>query len=128
MLFRQVNAATPEAVVRNILKDSVPFFRFLYLKDSASTLSIDTVKAASLPLQFDATSDTVRMRLIANLRAVIVSYIVTNGLTGANERTRPMTLIVPFPNMSERTSSRPAVTIRARRRRRRSWPTPTGSR
>ena len=65
MLWRQVNAATPEAVVRNILKDSVPFFRFLYLKDSASTLSIDTVKAASLPLQFNATADTVRMRLIA---------------------------------------------------------------
>jgi prepilin-type N-terminal cleavage/methylation domain-containing protein len=99
VMWRQVNGATPEAVVRNILKDSVPFFRFLYLKDSASVLSIDTVKAASLPLQFNANADTVRMRLIANLRAVIVSYIVTNGLTGQNERTRPMNLIVPFPNM-----------------------------
>jgi len=99
VLWRQVNGATPEAVVRNILKDSVPFFRFLYLKDSASVLSIDTVKAASLPLQYNFSTDTVRLRLIANLRAVIVSYIVTNGLSGPSERTRPMNLIVPFPNM-----------------------------
>jgi len=99
VLYRQVNAATPEAVVRNILKDSVPFFRYLYLDDSASVVSIDTVPAAQLPLQFNQTTDTLRTRLLSNLRAVIVSYIVTNGMVGANERTRPMTLIVPFPNL-----------------------------
>jgi prepilin-type N-terminal cleavage/methylation domain-containing protein len=102
VLYRQVNGATPEAVVRNILQDSVPFFRYLYLDDSASTLSIDTIPASSLPLAYNQTTDTLKTRLIANLRAVIVSYIVTNGMVGQNERTRPMTLIVPFPNMQSR--------------------------
>jgi type II secretory pathway pseudopilin PulG len=99
VLYRQVNNGTPEAVVRNILKDTVPFFRFMYLKDSAYTLSIDTVKSTSLPLEFDLVSDTVRMRLLTNLRAVMVSYLVTNGMTGPSERTRPMMLIAPFPNL-----------------------------
>ena len=50
VLFRQVNNSPPEAVVRNILADTVPFFQFMYLKDSGSTLSIDTVPQAELPL------------------------------------------------------------------------------
>ena len=102
VLFRQVNNSPPEAVVRNILQDTVPFFQYMYLKDSANLKSIDTVKSGSLPLEFDFTSDTIKTRLITNLRAVIVSYIVTNGLTGPNERTRPMSLIAPFPNMDDR--------------------------
>jgi hypothetical protein len=102
VLFRQVNNSAPEAVVRNILQDTVPFFQYLYLKDSANLKSIDTVKSGSLPLEFDFTSDTVKTRLITNLRAVIVSYVVTNGLSGPAERTRPMSLIAPFPNMGDR--------------------------
>ena len=102
VLYRQVNNAAPEGVVRNILKDSVPFFQFMYLRDSSSHLSIDTVPAGSLPLEYDVVSDTVKNRMLANLRAVKVSYIVTNGLTGPNERTRPMSLIAPFPNMEDR--------------------------
>jgi hypothetical protein len=80
----------------------VPFFQYLYLSDSANLKSIDTVKSGNLPLEFDFTSDTTKTRLITNLRAVIVSYIVTNGLTGPAERTRPMSLIAPFPNMGDR--------------------------
>jgi prepilin-type N-terminal cleavage/methylation domain-containing protein len=102
VLFRQVNNSPPEAVVRNILQDTVPFFQYLYLSDSANLKSIDTVKSGNLPLEFDFTSDTTKTRLITNLRAVIVSYIVTNGLTGPAERTRPMSLIAPFPNMGDR--------------------------
>ena len=102
VLYRQVNNGTPEAVVRNILKDTLPFFRFMYLKDSAFALSIDTVKTATLPLEFDLVSDTVKMRLLSSIRSVLVSYIVTNGLTGTNERRRSMSLIAPFPNLRER--------------------------
>jgi hypothetical protein len=102
VLFRQVNNSPPEAVVRNILKDSVPFFQFMYLRDSASHLSIDTVPQGNMPLEYDVVTDTVKNQMLAGLRAVMVSYIVTNGLTGPNERTRPMSLIAPFPNMEDR--------------------------
>ena len=102
VLYRQVNNATPEAVVRNVLQDSVPFFRYLYLQDTSSTLSMDTVAAATLPLRYDFLTDLTKNHIRANLRAVIVTYIITNGLTGAAERTRPMSLIAPFPNMADR--------------------------
>jgi len=102
VLFRQVNNSPPEAVVRDILQDTVPFFQFMYLKDSSSTLSIGTVPPAELPLEYDVVSDTVKNQMLANLRAVLVSYIITNGLTGANERRRPMSLVAPFPNMEDR--------------------------
>jgi hypothetical protein len=102
VLFRQVNNSPPEAVVRNILQDTVPFFQFMYLRDSSSHLSIDTVPAASLPLEYDVVTDTVKNRMLANLRAVKVSYIITNGLSGTAERTRPMSLVAPFPNMEDR--------------------------
>ena len=102
VLFRQVNNSPPEAVVRNILQDSVPFFQFMYLKDSGSTLSIDTVPQSMLPLEYDVVTDTVKNAMLANLRAVLVSYIITNGLTGPNERRRPMALVAPFPNMEDR--------------------------
>lgn len=102
VLYRQVNDASPEAVVRNILQDTVPFFQYLYLNDSSASLSIDTVRSVSLPLVYDVVTDTAKDRILANLRAVMVSYIVTNGLTGPNERRRPMSLIAPFPNMEDR--------------------------
>jgi prepilin-type N-terminal cleavage/methylation domain-containing protein len=101
VLYRQVNDAAPEAVVRNILQDTVPFFRFMYLNDTSTSATMDTIAATSLPLTF-STTDTLSQRYISHLRAVIVSYLVTNGLTGAAERTRPMDLVAPFPNMSKR--------------------------
>jgi len=102
VLFRQVNNSPPEAVVRNILQDTVPFFQFMYLRDSSSHLSVDTVPASSMPLEYDVVSDTLKNRMLANLRAVRVSYVITNGLTGTAERTRPMSLVAPFPNMEDR--------------------------
>jgi type II secretory pathway pseudopilin PulG len=104
VLFRQVNDAQPEAVVRNILKDTVPFFRFLYLRDSSANLSIDTVTATQLPFDYVSTPNdtTGKAPMFKGLRAVIVSYIVTNGLTGPAERTRPLSLVAPFPNMANR--------------------------
>jgi len=116
VLLRQVNNSTPEAVVHNILKDSVPFFRYLYLRDSSSNLSIDTVDGSMLPLEYDVVTDTVKNRMLKSLRAVIVSYIVTNGLTGPAERTRPMTLVAPFPNMDDpqlKTCGNPPVSMSA---------------
>jgi len=102
VLYRQVNDAAPEGVVRNILRDSAPFFQFMYLRDSSSHLSIDTVPSSSLPLEYDVVSDTIKNYMLANLRAVRVSYIVTNGMSGTNERTRPFSVVAPFPNMEDR--------------------------
>jgi hypothetical protein len=82
----------------------VPFFRFLYLRDSSANLSIDTVTASQLPFDYVNTPNdtTGKAPMFKGLRAVIVSYIVTNGLTGAAERTRPLSLVAPFPNMANR--------------------------
>ena len=100
VLFRQVNNSAPEAVVRNVLKDTVPFFRYLFLNDSANLKIMDTVQAGDLPLVY---SDSVPLKIwhLKGLRAVIVSYIVTNGLSGPAERTRPMSLVAPFPNLAD---------------------------
>ncbi len=100
VMLRQSNGTAPEVIVRNVLPDSVPFFRYMFLrKDASGTQSIDTVPAATLPLSYGefGAKDT----LTARLRAVIVSFRVTNGLTGPDERTRPLTLVEPFPNMSK---------------------------
>jgi len=101
VLMRQVNASTPEVVVRNVLPDSVyPFFRYMYLKtDSATSVqTIDTIPTATLPVTY-ATSN-----IVANdqMRGVIISFIVTNGLADTAERIRPVSVIASLPNIGLR--------------------------
>ncbi|HSU93594.1 MAG TPA: prepilin-type N-terminal cleavage/methylation domain-containing protein [Gemmatimonadaceae bacterium] len=101
VLMRQVNASTAEVVVRNVLADSVyPFFRYMYLKTDSvtSAQSIDTIPASTLPVTY-ATSN-----VIANdqLRGIIISFTVTNGLADTAERTRPVSVIASVPNIGLR--------------------------
>jgi len=101
VLLRQVNASAPEVVVRNVLADSVyPFFRYMYLKtDSATSVqSIDTIPGASLPVTY-ATST-----IVANdqMRGIIISFIVTNGLADTAQRTRPVSVVASLPNIGIR--------------------------
>ena len=99
VLWRAVNGQPAEAIVRNILADSTaPFFRYYYLhSDAAGNSSLDTVPAGVLPLSYGefGSKDT----LTAMLRAIQISFIVTNGLTGTSERQRPFSLVVQLPLM-----------------------------
>lgn len=101
VLMRQVNASTPEVVVRNVLPDSVfPFFRYMYLKtDPVTSLqSIDTIPGATLPVTYASS-------LIVSedkMRGVIISFTVTNGLADTAERTRPVSVIASLPNVGMR--------------------------
>jgi prepilin-type N-terminal cleavage/methylation domain-containing protein len=100
VLLRQVNASTPEVVVRNVLPDSVyPFFRYMYLsKDGSGNDIIDTIPGATLPITYASSP------IIANdqMRGVIISFIVSNGLADTAERTRPVSVIASLPNVGMR--------------------------
>jgi prepilin-type N-terminal cleavage/methylation domain-containing protein len=100
VLLRQVNASPPEVVVRNVLPDSVfPFFRYMYLKvDAAGVQSIDTIAGADLPKSYD--TDTIVSK--DRMRGVIISFIVTNGLSDTAQRTRPVSVIASLPNIGMR--------------------------
>lgn len=100
VLMRQVNASTPEVVVRNVLPDSVyPFFRYMYLKTDVSGIqTIDTLAGSSLPVTYAA--DTVVSKDL--MRGIIISFTVTNGLADTAERTRPVSVIASLPNVGMR--------------------------
>jgi prepilin-type N-terminal cleavage/methylation domain-containing protein len=100
-LMRQVNSSAPEVVVRNVLPDSVyPFFRYMYLKTDlvTSVQTIDTIPGATLPVTYASST------IVSNdqMRGVIISFIVTNGLTDTAQRTRPVSVIASLPNVGMR--------------------------
>lgn len=106
VLQRQVNNNAPEIVVRNILPDSArPFFRYHYLNvPSAGRSTVDTVPTAWLPLSHSVplhgdVADSGAAARVDSLRLVEIRYVVTNGEVGPKERTKPISLAVPLPNM-----------------------------
>ena len=106
VLRRQVNAQPSEIVARNILATgNTPFFRYRRLvRPNGAPERVDNVPDAWLPLRHDVTlhlgpADTAADARIDSLRAVDVSFTVTNGMSGASERTRPVTFTVPIPNL-----------------------------
>jgi prepilin-type N-terminal cleavage/methylation domain-containing protein len=105
-LMRQVNNNAPEVLVRQVLPDStnLPFFRYYILRPPGANLlpKLTLVPAAELPAahtqathgdQADAATK------IDSLRAVLVSYVITNGQTGTLERKQRISLNIPLPNM-----------------------------
>jgi prepilin-type N-terminal cleavage/methylation domain-containing protein len=100
VLLRQVNGATPEVIVRNVLPDSTyPFFRYMYLRtDPSGNQLVDTVSMSSLPLRYDLDSVVYKDKI----RGVIASFQVTNGLQDTAQRTRPVSVIASLPNVGMR--------------------------
>lgn len=105
-LWRQVNDQPPEVVIRDVLPTpGAPFFSYLRLvRPAGGAVGLDSVPATWLPLRHTAAlhgsaADTGVSRRVDSLRAVRVSYTVTNGLIGAEERRRPTSVLVPLPNM-----------------------------
>lgn len=106
VLRRQVNAGTPETVARGVLPfPGRPFFRYFRLESVNGTpTSVTLAPDAWLPLSHVrpvhlSPPDTGVAARIDLLRAVEVSYSVTNGLTDNQARTYQISFMVPLPNM-----------------------------
>jgi len=94
--MRQVNDQPAEVVIRNVLPHpDRPFFQ--YFHETAE--GIDSVPSAWYPLSHAAAAYTGDQSVQINqLRAVEVNYTVSNGRTGAEQRTQQMTFVVSMPN------------------------------
>jgi prepilin-type N-terminal cleavage/methylation domain-containing protein len=109
VLLRQVNGQPLGRLVRNILRDStnLPFFRYYKLRSPGAGLAPVTalVTSAEMPMRHTvpahgSTADAGSP--IDSLRAVLVSYIITNGQTGSRERQQRISVTIPLPNMGLR--------------------------
>jgi hypothetical protein len=110
-LLRQVNNNPPEVLVRNVIRDStnLPFFRYFMLRPpAAGQLSqLIQVPAAQIPLSHAIgvhgnALDVGGSARLDSVRAVLVSFQVTNGEVGAKERTERISMNIPLPNMGLR--------------------------
>lgn len=107
VLLRQVNAALPEILMRNVLvpEGGAPFLAYHELVTPATgTQTLQAVAAGALPLRHSAPQhgqlpDTGVIARIDRLRAVEVRYRVTNARTGAAERIRAIRAVVAMPNI-----------------------------
>jgi prepilin-type N-terminal cleavage/methylation domain-containing protein len=96
-LMHQVNNGSPELIARNILAPAdtaTSFFRYTYLLTPATgRQTLQPVPSAWLPITF---ADTLGRQ--DSLRAVRISYRVTNGLSGDLERINAIDFAVGLPN------------------------------
>jgi prepilin-type N-terminal cleavage/methylation domain-containing protein len=108
-LMRQVNNAAPEVVIRNVIQTpGRAFFRYYYKKvPTAGTAasSLDTVPTAWMPVihtegNHGSVNDVGVAARADSLSMVEVAFTVTNGLTGANLRSRAISFMVPLPNLA----------------------------
>lgn len=105
VLFRQVNNLAPEVVSRNILQTGVvPFFQYYWQVIVAGSPTIQQVPNDSLPFWHRvplhlSLADVGPAARIDSVRAVLVSFSVTNGLSGSSERRRPLSRYIRLPNV-----------------------------
>ncbi|HEY6223700.1 MAG TPA: prepilin-type N-terminal cleavage/methylation domain-containing protein [Gemmatimonadales bacterium] len=105
ILYRQVNDQAPEVVSRNLTQTgATPFLQYYSQVMVAGTPAIQQVANGLLPLQHSvpihlAISDTGAAARIDSVRAVLVSFSVTNGLSGSSERRRPLSRYIRLPNV-----------------------------
>ena len=95
-LMRQANDQPAEVVIRNVLPHpDRPFFQYFHETGGR----IDSVPSDWYPMSHAAAAYTGDQSVQINqLRAVEVNYTVTNGRTGAEQRTQQMTFVVSMPN------------------------------
>jgi len=104
-LFRQVNGAAPEVVARSLLRDqTAPFFEFeREVVDSAAGPALQVVPSADLPIHHSepfhlAAADTASSAAADSVRAVRLTVVASNGLTGDRERTVRVERRIALPN------------------------------
>jgi prepilin-type N-terminal cleavage/methylation domain-containing protein len=105
VLYRQINNLTPELVSRNLLQTgATPFFQYYWQPVVVGVASVAQVPNASLPWRHTvpihmALADTGLAARIDSVKAVQVSFTVTNGLTGSAERRRALSRYIRLPNV-----------------------------
>jgi len=106
LLFRGVNTAREEVVLRNVLPPTVGNFLRYYrvVAPAVGAPFLDTIPGAWYPLTHSAPNhgqlpDTGVVSRIDDLRAVELRYRITNGAAGATERIREIQTIVPLHNV-----------------------------
>jgi prepilin-type N-terminal cleavage/methylation domain-containing protein len=105
VLFRQINNLAPEVVSRNILPTpGVPFLQYYWQRVVAGVTSVQQVPNAGLPWRHPipihlAVVDSGLNARIDSVRAVQVSFTVTNGLAGTAERRRSLSRYIRLPNV-----------------------------
>ncbi len=93
VLFRRVNAAEPEVVSAHLIGvPDRPFFQYLRLTQTAAGMRLIDLPDDSLPLFHSrpihlSAADTGRFAVIDSIRGIRLNLGVTNGRTGADERT-----------------------------------------
>jgi type II secretory pathway pseudopilin PulG len=104
-LLQSVNGGTPEVLARNLLPSgTAPFFEFLLHRVLPSGDTMFTAGNVELPLvrrQLVAgisTADSANYVRPDSVRAVRMNYRITNGLAGADERTRTISTVIEVPN------------------------------
>ncbi len=105
VLWRRINNLPPEVVSTNLMRTTgEPFFRYFRLTSTGTSQSLDTVPRASLPWRHTqpihlAATDTGTAARIDSIRAVRVSFTVTNGRSGSDEQLRAITRLIRLPNV-----------------------------
>ncbi len=106
VLYQRVNNGTPEVLTRNILpsSDGTPFFQYLLHRITAGGDTLIQASGSLLPLirreQIEGISaaDSASYVRPDSVRAIRISYRVTNGKEGTEERTREVATMVETPN------------------------------
>lgn len=105
MLVRRVNNQPEELLLRGVLQNgTLPFFSYQRIRNTGTSWILDSVPTGWLPLRHSVgvhggPADTAVAKRIDSLRAVTVTYAVSNGAAGSEERIRPITTTIPLPNM-----------------------------
>ena len=106
LLLEKVNDQAPEVVTRNIIgTPTTVFFQYYRVTQRANgSTTLDSIPTAGLPLVHTvpvhlAAKDTGAVSIVDSIRAMRISFTVTNGQTGPQERRRTLTRIVNLPNV-----------------------------
>lgn len=98
-LWREVNAAAPQVLVRNVLPDTLPFFVYKCAAQDPSGDSLAEVPLERLPITF---ADTSEAGIDAqSIRAVELHFLVTNGERGSAQKVERVSVVATLPGAGQ---------------------------
>lgn len=106
ILYQRVNNGIPEIIARNILvhPSGRPFFEFLMQRQLGTGDTLVVVPSGLIPLARRAlvvglsTADTANYVRPDSVRAIRLSFRLTNGRSGVDERLRDLSTTIALPN------------------------------
>jgi type II secretory pathway pseudopilin PulG len=102
-LYRQVNRAPAAVVARNLLEtEGTPFFEYMVVRvptdGPTQLMSVGGGPLSHAAPLHGSSRDTGRVARVDSVRAVRVSFTVTNGLTGDEEQRQELQRTIRMPN------------------------------